>query len=135
MIPELKAKWVAALRSGDYKQGTEFLKAGSATEISNGQHEYCCLGVLCEILNIPSVPYPNAAGEVYDYKFGEAGQDAGLIPTNYFHNDLGFDRLNQPVLMTMNDGVQSETETIPPKTFAEIADYIEKEINEPAIAN
>lgn len=40
MNPEIKAKWVAALRSGEYKQGTGKLK--------NEKNEFCCLGVLCD---------------------------------------------------------------------------------------
>ena len=38
MNPKLKARWVEALRSGDYKQGTKFLRTNEGT--------YCCLGVL-----------------------------------------------------------------------------------------
>ena len=44
--PDLKAKWVAALRSGDYKQGQHYLKTPDDT--------YCCLGVLCEIAGWPT---------------------------------------------------------------------------------
>ena len=40
MNAELKAKWVDALRSGEYRQGTGWLERGGA---------YCCLGVLCAI--------------------------------------------------------------------------------------
>jgi hypothetical protein len=39
----LKTKWVAALRSGDYKQGTGVLRRNDDT--------FCCLGVLCDIIN------------------------------------------------------------------------------------
>jgi hypothetical protein len=42
--PEVKAKWVAALRSGDYRQG----RGALATRLPDGV-EYCCLGVLMEI--------------------------------------------------------------------------------------
>ena len=38
--PELKAKWLAALRSDEYKQGKYCL---------NIEGEFCCLGVLCDI--------------------------------------------------------------------------------------
>lgn len=41
MNPELKAEWVAALRSGEYPQGNGKL---------NVDGKYCCLGVLCELL-------------------------------------------------------------------------------------
>lgn len=33
-------EWVAALRSGEYKQGREYLQKGD---------EYCCLGVVCDL--------------------------------------------------------------------------------------
>jgi hypothetical protein len=44
MNKDLKAKWVEALRSGDYKQGTQLLKNQGEDECT-----YCCLGVLCVI--------------------------------------------------------------------------------------
>lgn len=45
MNPKVKAAWVAALRSGEYKQGKYYLHV---TQDSTGD-EYCCLGVLCEL--------------------------------------------------------------------------------------
>lgn len=44
MKKDVMIKWVAALRSGEYKQGKTYL---------NRNNEYCCLGVLCEILEVP----------------------------------------------------------------------------------
>jgi len=40
MNPEIKAQWVAALRSGEYKQGRHRLRDGD---------RFCCLGVLCNL--------------------------------------------------------------------------------------
>jgi hypothetical protein len=40
MNEQLKAKWVEALRSGDYRQGRTFLYHPK-------DESYCCLGVLC----------------------------------------------------------------------------------------
>jgi len=40
MNSEIKEKWVTALRSGKYQQGTDFLRAND---------QYCCLGVLCDL--------------------------------------------------------------------------------------
>ena len=40
MNKKMKTEWVKALRSGDYKQGKEFLKS---------EQGYCCLGVLCDL--------------------------------------------------------------------------------------
>jgi hypothetical protein len=42
--PDVKAKWVAALRSGNYEQGYHLLKY---------DNRYCCLGVFCEIMRVP----------------------------------------------------------------------------------
>ena len=36
----IKKRWVAALRSGKYRQGTEALRSGNT---------FCCLGVLCDL--------------------------------------------------------------------------------------
>jgi hypothetical protein len=44
MNPEVRAKWTAALRSGEYRQGFEALH--SATEDGD---KFCCLGVLCDL--------------------------------------------------------------------------------------
>ena len=40
MNPEVKQKWIGALRSGKYEQGSEKLR---------GHQGYCCLGVLCDL--------------------------------------------------------------------------------------
>lgn len=42
MDPELKQKWIAALKSGEYKQGKARLHDKNAGT-------YCCLGVLNEV--------------------------------------------------------------------------------------
>lgn len=41
MKTKYKRKWIKALRSGKYKQGTDYLKRGD---------EFCCLGVLCDLV-------------------------------------------------------------------------------------
>jgi hypothetical protein len=47
--PEVKRRWVTALRSGEYLQGREALR-----KIDNDTLEpvYCCLGVLCQLEGI-----------------------------------------------------------------------------------
>jgi len=44
MKPQIKEKWIAALRSGKYKQGHAVLK-----QTYDDQDLYCCLGVLCDL--------------------------------------------------------------------------------------
>ena len=46
MDPTIKARWVAALRSGDYNQGH-----GRLHTKENGISSFCCLGVLCDLAN------------------------------------------------------------------------------------
>lgn len=92
-------KWVAALRSGKYKQGKRQLRAGDA---------FCCLGVACDLFDPASwngcsyrylrLALPN---EVRDW--------LGLIETDPYYGKTG--RLSYD-----NDEG---------KTFAEIADIIE----------
>ena len=50
-LNELAQTWVAELRSGKYKQGQNVLRSED--------NEYCCLGVLCELID------PNSWGELY----------------------------------------------------------------------
>ena len=40
MNKTIKRRWVSALRSGKYRQGTEALRSGNT---------FCCLGVLCDL--------------------------------------------------------------------------------------
>ncbi len=48
MNPDIKAKWVAALRSGKYRQSRNRLREFS---LATGEvYGYCCLGVLCDVV-------------------------------------------------------------------------------------
>ncbi len=55
MNPEVKTKWIAALRSGDYKQGKNKLRSDT--------NHFCCLGVLC---NIHAQEHPEIAAKETD---------------------------------------------------------------------
>jgi hypothetical protein len=50
MDKEIKEKWLKALRSGEYKQGRNLLYQ---SKIDGTEERYCCLGVLCDVLNVP----------------------------------------------------------------------------------
>jgi hypothetical protein len=102
MKKELKDKWVAALRSGEYEQ----TRNGLLKEIlPNGKIAYCCLGVLAKINNVLDGPY---GLEVYDA-----------------NNEYGY---GIPVeeLWSRNDGKGFNL----PHSFCEIADYIEENVVE-----
>lgn len=57
---ELKTKWVAALRSGNYKQGKGVL-------YSKYQNTFCCLGVLGNIMGI-SKEYLHGKGLLWAFE-------------------------------------------------------------------
>jgi hypothetical protein len=42
MNEDVKREWVSALRSGQYSQGTQYLRRDD---------DYCCLGVLCDLMD------------------------------------------------------------------------------------
>ena len=78
MDPTIKARWVAALRSGDYDQGHGRLHSKDA----NGISSFCCLGVLCDLANkenivseIMEYPSLNTVAVIYD-------DDESWLPTS-----------------------------------------------------
>lgn len=103
MTAEIKQKWIEALRSGNYKQGTGYLKATDGT--------WCCLGVLCDVLgrDVPAgdrvSPILMSADPVYTACYTAIDEVLEGRPNSWF-----FIRLN-------------DTEN---KSFKQIADYIEK---------
>ncbi len=46
MNPEVKKLWTAALRSGEFKQGSNVLRS---LDPETRSYRHCCLGVLCEL--------------------------------------------------------------------------------------
>jgi hypothetical protein len=59
--------WVAALRSGDYKQGREVLRDGD---------EFCCLGVACDLAVKAGLPI-----DVHnEYAVASYNENTGTLP-------------------------------------------------------
>ena len=99
MNQEIKQKWIEALLSNKYKQGTEALKKGD---------RYCCLGVLCDVLG--------AKWNEYDHS------QFSSPPHNQYLNDgaltlAGLSHDQQFELALLNDRGAS---------FKDIADRIER---------
>ena len=98
MKEELRKQWTAALRSGAYRQGTEYL-------CSNGR--YCCLGVLAEIYNKdqPLEEQQSMGDTVLD---GHICDQVGLRTTSgqLFDTDSGIS------LASLNDGMWLNTREI-----------------------
>lgn len=106
---DAKEAWLKALRSGKYRQGSHRLH----TQLSPTFHTYCCLGVLCEVMGVPSVKQ--------DESFFYDNNDRWL-PRSIFL--VVPDILNQHKLAAMNDG--DEFDSIEKYSFEDIADYVEK---------
>lgn len=105
MNQEIKKLWVAALRSGKYKQGV-----GS---LLNRVDEYCCLGVLCDL----------AVKKQVVHSFLDAHNGRNEVPGDIVRLWAGLTDSNPQIanssLAQLNDQGA---------TFTEIADIIEKEL-------
>ena len=91
-------QWLTALRSGKFRQGLGQLKREYYNE-----YQYCCLGVLCEVIS---------------YKNGSSGTIGHHVDGDPIYQLLTGDE--QGSLIDLNDTDQA--------SFTQIADYIEAEI-------
>lgn len=114
MDPAIKARWVAALRSGEYKQGHERLRD------SDGR--FCCLGVLCDLR-------AKEAGEKW------ATEDGVFFfhgASSYLPTDLlswcGFSNAIGPLVCIDGRQTRLANHNDDGRTFAEIADAIEAQL-------
>jgi len=126
MDRNLRDRWCAALRSGKYKQGKGYLHQGS---------KFCRLGVLADIEGTKWEIYDkDAIPKIYhspyigvESLYYEVSKNLGL------NNDDPLDS-NVTKLVLMNDGASKDDaeayNLVPHKryTFAEIADWIEKNL-------
>lgn len=129
MKAEVKAQWIAALLSGDYKQGKHVLRTDT--------DEYCCLGVLCEVSReLEGVqhgqwirPHPGAR---YTFAMGESpasSQSWSSVPVQ-LAKELGLE-----VTVVKDSGVHVSVQTRLQELndaegwdFEQIAEFIDVEI-------
>lgn len=112
-------KWVEALRSGKYKQGTGALKT-----VENGMEWHCCLGVACEVAIKNGVNLNTSVEShrvIFDGFFGGLPTKVSIW--------LGLEKCYDNPLITIQENRQSCVwhNDQYKRTFAEIADGIEKE--------
>lgn len=109
--------WVAALRSGTYKQGTGYLRSKDG---------FCCWGVACDLVD------PNGWDGPEDFSKGPLGYRDNIqsrtnkdgtylmnFPPKHVKKALGVEKLGEIRYASMNDSGS---------TFLEIANEIEKEM-------
>lgn len=114
MDKELKAKWVAALRSGQYKQGTKALRIGD---------NYCCLGVLCDVVGVnweSTAHLVRSAEETHYTAVGTYDDwDGGVLPPSvrdkaglrYTDPELHYDGDETPI-SSLNDDAKLDFDTL-----------------------
>lgn len=114
MNAEVKIKWLAALRSGEYKQGTGTLRRSDDT--------YCCLGVLCDIHSKETQqPWVKDSASFYDYM----GFSAGLCDTVKTWAELNY---HNPTIIDSKERAHSLAGLNDQGgTFKEIANLIEEQ--------
>jgi hypothetical protein len=101
--------WVAALRSGEYKQGREALMRGD---------KYCCLGVLACVANVPHRKLSRASStHEFQFKKDHLPEDC-TVPLDWFEEMTGLQSHLTANLIGMNDTEQA--------SFKRIANHIEK---------
>ena len=97
MKPEVKAKWLEALRSGEYKQGRMKLK-----NEYNGS--YCCLGVLCDVYHGATCDgFWNANSNQSGENFVVGAHASALYAPDAVLDWAGLDRTDSKYLATTND--------------------------------
>jgi hypothetical protein len=130
MDVELKNKWVTKLRSDEYAQGTG--------ELRNWNDKFCCLGVLCDVMDkdnwvnryaesAESAEEEDAIEIQWDYLFN--GQEDGteapdwledLLADNVDYVELNLDENTDRIVTTLVEFNDSKS-----LTFSEIADWVE----------
>jgi hypothetical protein len=121
MNQEVKAMWVAALRSGNYQQ--------TDGQLHDGDGCYCCLGVLCDISGLGQ--WVQVFGEQVEYAVGTAS--ANDIPPRAVLDWAGFppgsSAINRiPTVSIDEDDNPLHDHNDAGKSFAEIADAIEAQL-------
>lgn len=112
MEPELKGKWVEALRSGKYEQGQGSLRSAD--------NRFCCLGVLCDLIvqeerGVWTQPHGPESSLWFTYSKDPVDNRIGFLP-QVMLTDLGLDYDLQRDFASLNDSDAS---------FEYIADQIE----------
>lgn len=132
MDERVKAKWVAALRSGDFAQGRDWLAQEDPED--NNKLLMCCLGVLCE-LHREEVGAPwgwQKNIDIRGYAYTDCGKNLSettlpLPVARWAGVDSENPRAGGAPLSCFNDGRSDFFPEIDrPYSFSEIADLIEK---------
>lgn len=110
MNSDVKAKWVAALRGGNYKQTRQCLR--------KNENSFCCLGVLCDILHPEGWSSREVDDEdIYTFTY-KTDFRLGSLPIDLL-KEVNLDEFEEQHLIELNDDGTS---------FSDIASYIEEKL-------
>lgn len=115
---EVKSKWIAALRSGEYAQGSGSLVD---TQEEDGTQQFCCLGVLGLIcgITIDDMERQSDLGDVEREDLLGPWNDPADHARSFMSDNPATHTTLQRKLAGMNDTG---------KTFPEIADWIDTNV-------
>lgn len=102
MNAKYKKPWIKALESGNYRQTQNWL-----ADTNNKKREYCCLGVLCEVAEVPRGT---------DLSYDGDGQNL----TNKLKKEFGITNKTHDELTRLNDEEGA--------SFKEIAKFIKENL-------
>lgn len=112
MIENIVEDWVAALRSGNYKQGNSWLRVNDL---------YCCLGVLCDLVNPRA--WERQHNDIIFYHGGkQCFPDSDIYDAIATASGVSYGRIDS-LFKELSDLNDEEG-----LTFNEIADVIEREL-------
>lgn len=125
--------WLAALRSGDYVKGRDYLHQ---TTVDGGER-FCCLGVLCDLARVAGVVelVPGTLA-IHGYRapgVGGHAAECAVLPDEVVAW-AGLDYQSPYVagreLTEWNDGLDEDEDgvVLRARSFAEIADLIEEHL-------
>lgn len=86
MNPEVKRQWLEALRGGEYTQGASAL---SRVRDRDGNREYCCLGVLCDLAEKAGVVSSKLPDQDYVNRALDRDGDAGYNGDVFYSDPEG----------------------------------------------
>jgi hypothetical protein len=117
----IRRRWVAALRSGDYKQGKGFLRTKGKGKQAD---KFCCLGVLCELaVKAKVINPPDIDSNTFNYGAYIYGGSIDILPNSVtewagLQDSAALFHGEEESLATINDAG---------KRFSTIANIIESE--------
>lgn len=123
MDADIKAKWVAALRSGKYMQ--------IGGRLSDGAYGFCCLGVLCDIKGADGWGGYDATDE--EDQSGRRYLGNTFLPNTEVREWAGFPRTGEVERAIPSVRIDGVTKALHDhnddgKTFSQIAKAIEEQL-------